>query len=41
MSDNTIDINNGQKYTVTTSPSDVTPEIGAWNYVETFDEFFE
>jgi hypothetical protein len=35
------DINNGQRYTVTTTPSDVTPEIGTWDYVETFDEFFE
>jgi len=35
------DISNAQRYTVTTDPSDATPEVGAWNYVETFDEFYE
>jgi hypothetical protein len=29
-----------QKYTVTTDPSDATPE-GTWDYVEQFDEYFE
>lgn len=35
------DYSNGQRYTVTTNPSDVTPETGQWDYVETFDEFYE
>lgn len=36
QSDTTV----GRKYTVTTDPSDVTPETGSWDYIETFEDIF-